>query len=161
MIHQKKGNTQNPNKFQCQQKIGMIFGLPDLPKTQDVIQQLGFPITSITWFMSSWWWRASILGWGKRGSSDGMTWNSLHPVVWSMDDQRTPVVWVNWTFQPKNIPKTHFPDLCTIPYFFWWIHPTLWGGKLVFGSPSPQTYESPESILPSGQGKMHRPWVGS
>lgn len=34
-----------------------------------------------------------------------MTWNSLHPVDHPWDDQRTPVVWVNWTFQPKNIPK--------------------------------------------------------
>ena len=155
MIHQQK-ETRKPQQISMSTKVGMIFGLPDLPETQDVIQQLGFPITSITCFMSSWWWRASILGWG--GSSDGMTRNSLHPVdhPWMTSSL---VVWSTGLPTKKHTKNSLSRPLHQKKFrvkIFGWIHLTLGGGGEMgfWVTVTPQKIqEKSESILPAARGR--------
>ena len=105
--------------------------------SQMKVQQLGFRITSITCFMSSRWWRASILGWGRRGSSE--VWRGILYIRWfgPWDDQRTLVLWSTGLPTKKHTKNTHFPDLCTNKNvqvkFFWVNSPNTWGwGEMGF-----------------------------
>ena len=150
----KKRNAQNPNEFQCQQKIGMIFGLPDLPKTQDVLQQLGFPITSIYNLF-----HVILVVTSQHPGDRGvvpMVWRGIHYIRWiihgwpahssclgqlDFPSKKTYQKLTFQTFAPKKVQGEFFLGEFT--------HHLGWG-KWVFGSPSPQTYES---ILPDARGR--------